>query len=180
MHPRIASSRPASDVATLASRMIASHSRRSRGPNVFDVKALLTEQRARVVALGRALAKARGVDHVMVPHVFPHLTGAHRGERIAEFRRAWRKATRAAGMPGLLAHDLRRSAVRNLERAGVSCSVAMKVTGHKSKSVYRRYAIVSDADLQDVAQRLGTLTGTLDARRENPVAQPRRISDASR
>jgi hypothetical protein len=50
--------------------------------------------------------------------------------------------------------------VRNLERRGVPRSVAMKVTGHRTESVYRRYAIVSDADLQEAARRLaGTFPG---------------------
>jgi len=97
----------------------------------------------------------------IIPDVFPHLAGPHRGARIAEFRKAWRQACRKAGLPGLLVHDLRRSAVRNMERAGVPRSHAMKVTGHKTEAVYRRYAIVSDADLRDVARRLaGTFTGT--------------------
>ena len=47
--------------------------------------------------------------------------------------------------------------MRNLERAGVPSSVAMKLTGHKTKSVYRRYAIVSEADLSDGLKRLATL-----------------------
>lgn len=55
---------------------------------------------------------------------------------------------------GLIFHDLRRSAVRNLERAGVPRSVAMKITGHRGESVYRRYAIVSEADLADATRRL--------------------------
>lgn len=73
---------------------------------------------------------------------------------MMEFRKAWRRACRQAGLPGLLVHDLRRSAVRNMERQGVSRSVAMKLTGHKTESVYRGYAIVSDADLQEAARRI--------------------------
>ena len=61
----------------------------------------------------------------------------------------------------MLVHDFRRTAVRNMERRGVSRSVAMKITGHRTESVYRRYAIVSDADLQEAARKLtGTFTGT--------------------
>lgn len=47
-----------------------------------------------------------------------------------------------------------RTAVRNLESAGVSRSAAMKLTGHKTESVYRRYAIVAESDLQEAARRL--------------------------
>jgi hypothetical protein len=70
-------------------------------------------------------------------------------------------------MPGLLIHDLRRSAVRNMEQAGVSRSVAMKLTGHKTEAVYRRYAIVSSADLEEAAKRLAAASAT------DPTKAPR-------
>jgi integrase len=62
----------------------------------------------------------------------------------------------------MLLHDFRRTAVRNLERASVPRSVAMKITGHRTEAVYRRYAIVSDADLKEAARKLtGTISGTV-------------------
>jgi integrase len=87
----------------------------------------------------------------------------HRGGRpIRGMRRSWRSACRKAGVPGLILHDLRRSAVRNLERAGISRSVAMKMTGHKTESIYRRYAIVAESDLTEAGARLSAqLAGTL-------------------
>jgi integrase len=77
-----------------------------------------------------------------------------KGERIKTFRGAWDAACTAAGFPGRIPHDLRRSAVRNMERAGLSRSVAMQLTGHKTESVYRRYAITSEADLREGVERL--------------------------
>jgi len=54
----------------------------------------------------------------------------------------------------MLVHDLRRSAVRNMERCGLSRSVAMQLTGHKTEAVYRRYATTSEADLREGVAKL--------------------------
>jgi site-specific recombinase XerD len=84
------------------------------------------------------------------PHVFHE-----DGKRIMyeRFNKARRRACRRAGVDAI-AHDLRRTAVRNLERAGVSRSVAMSLTGHKTEAVYRRYAIVDSTAQQEGVAKL--------------------------
>ena len=76
------------------------------------------------------------------------------GKQVRGYYDAWHTACRKAGLPGKLVHDFRRSAVRNLVRAGLSERVAMTITGHKTRSVFDRYHIVSPADLEQVAHRL--------------------------
>ena len=94
------------------------------------------------------------------------------GKPIHDLRGSWEHACIAAGFYRVvnpeappaqqrkkatkLLHDFRRTAVRNLERAGVARSVAMKLTGHKTESIYRRYAIVSESDLADGVKKLDT------------------------
>jgi integrase len=91
--------------------------------------------------------KQRGV---ITPWVF------HRsdGSRILDFRRTWRNACIAAGYPNKVFHDFRRTAVRNLERAGVPRSTAMAMVGHQTESIYRRYAIVDEAMHREAAVKL--------------------------
>jgi integrase len=76
------------------------------------------------------------------------------GKPIKDYNGGWDRACLFAGYPDRVAHDLRRTAVRNLERAGVSRSAAMKMTGHKTEAVYRRYAIVDEAMLREGADKL--------------------------
>lgn len=75
------------------------------------------------------------------------------GRPVRDFRKTWATACSEAKMPGILFHDLRRSAVRNLDRSGVGQAVAMKITGHKTVSVYQRYRIVNESDMRDALER---------------------------
>ena len=128
-------------------------------PMTRDLREVLDQQKAITENLQRQIK-------VVCPRVF------HRaGRPIKSFRVAFRSACTEAGCPGRVLHDFRRTAVRNLVRAGIPERVAMQMTGHKTRSVFERYNIVSAGDLREAAKRLdaatGTISGTIEQNRRS-------------
>lgn len=97
-----------------------------------------------------------------------------KGRPISDFRKSWKKVCKAIGVAGLLFHDLRRTAARALRDAGVAEGVIMKIGGWKTRSVFERYSIVTQADtadairkLEEHRQQLGQSLGKEDAEPED-------------
>lgn len=79
------------------------------------------------------------------------------GSRIKSIRRAWKTGLKRVGLEGRLFHDFRRTGARNMIRAGIPEKVAMSVGGWKTRSVFDRYNIVNDTDLEAAADKMETL-----------------------
>jgi integrase len=114
-------------------------------PMTSDLRSLLEEQRRRTEQWQRETGTIN-------PWVF-----TYRGKPFKSYKRSWATACRKAGLPGMIPHDFRRTAVRNLVRAGIPERVAMQMTGHKTRSVFERYNIVSASDLKAALDKLDAL-----------------------
>jgi integrase len=109
--------------------------------------------------LSRIIQKQRKEPVVGCPYVF-----YRRGRRIGTFYKAWAEACREAECPGMLFHDFRRTAARNLTRAGLSESQAMMITGHKTREAFRRYNIATEGDLREAVSSLAVFRAKSEAR----------------
>jgi len=126
------------DIRAAQVSLRAEHSKNKR-PRVLPLAGELKE----------IIERAQNNRRLDCPRVFHH-----DGRPIGSFRKTWATARRRAGLGGLLVHDFRRTTVRNLVRAGVPEKVAMEITGHKTRAVFERYNIVSDADRRAAVERL--------------------------
>jgi len=115
-----------------------------------------------------------------------HLFTRQGGKPVRDFRGTWRQACDFAGVPGLLFHDLRRTAARNLRRAGIAEGIIQRIGGWKTRSVFERYAIVTRTDIADAMLKLeaherehatenGHVFGHSDAKLDQ-VANPKSIN----
>jgi integrase len=125
-------------------------------PMTADLRAVLKPQHAEHERLEKA--------GCIFPNVFWRMVADERGgakhpKAITSFNKVWKLACRAVGCPGRIPHDLRRTAVRNFVRSGTSENVAMKLSGHKTRSVFDRYDIGSGADLREAARKLNVAAG---------------------
>lgn len=117
-------------------------------------------RRGRVIALAgevRAIierrVQARRLDCALIFH--------RGGKPFGDFRKVWNRACREVGIAGKLIYDLRRTAVRNMVRAGVDPAVAMKISGHRTRNVFDRYNIINEDDIRQAVLKTDAYVETL-------------------
>lgn len=86
------------------------------------------------------------------------------GEQMGEFRKVWKRACEEAGLNGKTPHDFRRSAVRNMVRAGVNPDIARQISGHRTAAIFSRYNIISETDLRQAMQRMSDYMASLPSK----------------
>jgi len=151
-----------SEMRTLEWRDVGQDAIRLRAENSKNKKQRVLPLRGELAEIIERARQNRRLDCQFVFHID--------GQAIGDFRKAWHTACVAAGLGkfekigeekdqkkvyvGLLIHDLRRSAVRNMVKAGIPEKIAMGLSGHKTRAIFDRYHIVSEDDLAQASERL--------------------------
>ncbi len=168
LHARVAPGRPRGRHHPAGTR----HDEEPRGPDVHLCRRSMRSCAVIDVLWARHQTLER--EGTITPLVFCR----RRGQAVKTFWKRWKTASEAAGCPGRIPHDFRRTAVRNLNRAGIPETVAMKITGHKTRSVFDRYDITSEEDLAEATRKLRALTGTISG--TNAIAGADALQDRTR
>lgn len=115
----------------------------------------------------RAIIDRRiGQRRLDCPLIFHRTSKGKSGQPVRDFRLTWRSALKSAGLaPGLLPYDLRRSALRNMVRGGTDYTVAMKISGHRTRATFDRYNITSAEDVRAALDRTAAYVATLPTSR---------------
>jgi len=145
------------------------------------------------VDLKRRFIKLRSVDTKtkdprlvpMTPEVYESLTELskvrslttnhvflYEGKPLNGIKRAFGTALRRSGIENLRFHDLRHCAATNLRRAGVNTITAMRIVGHKSERMHRRYNSISESDLLKAASKLNTYLTPTDSTFTSSAVSP--------
>ena len=98
---------------------------------------------------------------------------------VLNLRKVWRNMCKAAGVSGRLVHDMRRTAARNLRRAGVAEGIIMKIGGWKTRSVFERYNIVDQADIREALTKLEkeqNMEKVMENQPQNEIAEKERVN----
>ena len=113
----------------------------------------------------------------VTPYIFPNWQGT---DKKSDFRTAWNSACERVKIGNRLFHDLRRTAVRNMVRSGVPERVVMAISGHKTRSVFDRYNIVSDGDLRLAIEKQEAYLKTQNSYKTVTFGNFRTIEDSRR
>lgn len=138
------------------------------GSRSKNKKGRLLVLRADLLDVIRRRAAVRRLDCPLVFH--------RDGAPIRDFRTTWQRACTESGVGTLLFHDLRRSAIRNMVRAEVPETVAMKISGHKTRSVFDRYDIANERDISEAIE--ATAADVARKRSRERAVEPLRTENA--
>jgi integrase len=158
---------------------------RTRTPWALRIPAAITKNRTgRTLGLEgevRAIIERRlRLRRFNCPLIFHRTCKGKPGQPITDFWEVWKTALKAARLPSdRVFHDLRRSAVRTLIRAGVDETTAMKVSGHKTRSMLLRYNIVTEREMADALLRADAYLSTQPTRTEMEKGQLRNLGRAA-